>query len=335
MAPFHKAIELQPTSQNSGENERVYQGLIDPEWVVVKIPHGGYILALLVDAVINFQSTTPHKDPIHVTAHFLRPSAVGNFEIRVRVLKSGKGFTNLTAELFQKNTLKVTTHMIFAHNGPVPGDKANLTLQSPSAYARRVPLYLHPSTAPRAGGQERWNFQPHIEWTREPDIEAKNKPNHPNRTDRSSIGGEGVEWGSWFGFSDKEEKITSTSIAFLVDIFSNLPSLLPRSERKGLVNSWFPTVTLSIEFKAPIPPPSEYHASRTVGVYSNGKFMHHPQGRHDAYVEIWTAPTNIGEGEPLDGWRDKQVCLAISTQMALAIPFDEASKRADRETARL
>lgn len=94
-------------------------------------------------------------------------------------------------------------------------------------------------------------------------------------------------------------------------------------------------MTLSIEFKAPIPPPSEYHASRTVGIYSNGRFMTHPQSRHEAYVEIWTAPSNIGENKSIDGWRDKQICLAIATQMALVIPFDEADKKMDREKARL
>jgi hypothetical protein len=63
--------------------------------------------------------------------------------------------------------------------------------------------------------------------------------------------------------------------------------------------------------------------------------MAHPQSRHEAYVEIWTAPTNIGENKPTDGWRDKQICLAIATQMALVIPFDQATKKADREKARL
>ncbi len=63
--------------------------------------------------------------------------------------------------------------------------------------------------------------------------------------------------------------------------------------------------------------------------------MNHPQGRHEGYVEIWTAPTNIGEGKPIDGWRDQQVCLAIATQMALVVSFDEASEKADKEKARL
>lgn len=81
-------------------------------------------------------------------------------------------------------------------------------------------------------------------------------------------------------------------------------------------------MVLNIEFKFPIPRGSSDHATRTVGIYSSGKFMNDPQGRHSMYVEVWTAPCNLGEGEVADGWRDKQVCLATSTQMALAIPME-------------
>ena len=91
--------------------------------------------------------------------------------------------------------------------------------------------------------------------------------------------------------------------------------------------SWFPTVTLSIEFKNKIPPPSSsLHADRTVGLYSYGRFVTAPQGRHDAYVEVWTAPSNIGEGSEVDNWRDNQVCLAIATQMALTLPMQVNEK---------
>lgn len=282
---------------------------------------------------MRFQSVTTQKDPIHVTAHYLRPSTVGVFEVHVRMIKSGKRFTNLVADLFQKNTLKVTTHMIFGHNGPAVGDEVLLTLNPPSPYARRVPLHCHPSEAPKQRKREGWTFKDHIELTEEPKIQDRNHPDHPSRTNNTTVGGGGTEWGAWLGFSGKDEMLTSPALAFMVDMFANTPTMLPRSERKGLSTSWFPTVTLSIEFKAPIPKPSEFHASRTVGLYSTGKFIGHPQGRHEAYVEAWTAPTNIGEGKPVDGWRDKQICLAVSTQMSLAIPFDEV--RADRETTRL
>lgn len=60
------------------------------------------MLGLIVEAAMRFQSMTTQKDPIHVTAHYLRPSAVGIFEIHVRTIKSGEGFTNIAADLFQK-----------------------------------------------------------------------------------------------------------------------------------------------------------------------------------------------------------------------------------------
>ena len=86
-------------------------------------------------------------------------------------------------------------------------------------------------------------------------------------------------------------------------------------------------MTLSIEFKHKIPPSSSsLHADRTVGLYSCGRFVTAPQGRHDAYVEVWTAPSNIGEGSVADNWRDDQVCLAIATQMALTLPMQVNKK---------
>ncbi|KXN88086.1 hypothetical protein AN958_07545 [Leucoagaricus sp. SymC.cos] len=338
MAPYSKSVQVEPSSETFGDNGRVYRGSVDLEWMIGRNSctiASGYILGLLVEAAMQYQSTTTQKDPIHVTAHYLRPSTPGAFEIHVRVIKSGRDFTNLAADLFQKNTLKVTTHIIFARNGPASTDKALLTLQPPSSYARRIPLHSHPSGALKQEIRYPWGFKDHIEMSEEAEIHARNKINHPNRTNSASIGGGGTEWGSWISLAEKGERITSPAIAFFADMCPNSLILLPRSERQGLVNSWFPTLTLSIEFKSPIPPPSEHNASRTVGLYSTGTFMNHPQSRHEMYVEVWTAPTNLGEGKPVDGWRDKQVCLAIATQMALAIPFEEAGKRADKEVARL
>ncbi|KAG6829516.1 hypothetical protein H0H92_004318 [Tricholoma furcatifolium] len=313
MAPFLQAIDVKASSKHG--DYMCYAGEIDPEWVVGAIPNGGYVLALLVDACIQHQSASNHRDPIHVTAHFLRPSAPSKFEIRVRTLRTGRGFTNLTAELHQKGSLIITTHQIFGINSsssPDPKYTPGLTLSPPSSYARRIPIYTHPSTAVTRPGRKVWKFDRYVSLTPDPSILAKNEPDHPNRTTAASVGGEGLEWGAWLTFSNECDKITSTSLAFLVDIFTNMPSLLPPSERPGLGSSWYPTIVLSVEFKAPIPSPSTMHADRTVGLYSSGKFLN--DGRHDAYVEVWTAPCNIGEGKEVPGWREKQGTMNVSTQ---------------------
>jgi len=77
---------------------------------------------------------------------------------------------------------------------------------------------------------------------------------------------------------------------------------------------------LAIEFKSPIPRPSAHHANRTVGLYANSQFFN--DGRHDVRVEIWTASSNFGEGDDRGDWRDKQVCLAVATQMGYTLPME-------------
>jgi hypothetical protein len=62
----------------------------------------GYVLALILEACLQYQSSRAHVDPLHVTAHFLRTTSVDSFKIHVCTLKIGNGFTNLTAELVQE-----------------------------------------------------------------------------------------------------------------------------------------------------------------------------------------------------------------------------------------
>jgi len=322
---LNRAINIRPGNPKESQGDRhYYEGVVDPEWTVGSVAHGGYVLALILEACIQFQSTTAHIDPIHITAHFLRTTFATPFTVCIRSLKTGSGFTNLTAELLQEGTVKVTTHIIFGMNEPHPKDKLNLNLNLPSTYARRHPLYIHPSKAVGKLLRPASNFRHYCKWSDEPDILAKNKIDSPTRTNSSTIGGGGLEWGAWFEFTDKDDRISNPALAFLVDIFLNTPTLLPKSEKVGLTTSWFPTMTLAIEFKHKIPPSSFLHADRTVGLYSCGHFM--TQGRHDAYSEVWTAPSNIGEGSVVDNWRDNQVCLATATQMALTLPM-QVNKR--------
>lgn len=142
-----------------------------------------------------------------------------------------------------KGVVKVMTHVVFGIIDRDPKDELNLTLNPPSTYARRHPLYTHPSEAVVKPLRHTWKFHPHVRWTEEHEIMAKNRPDGVNRTNSSTVGGEGLEWGAWFEFNDKDERITTPSLAFLVDIFLNTPTLLPRSEKVGL-STRYPFVLL-------------------------------------------------------------------------------------------
>ena len=131
----------------------------------------------------------------------------------------------------------ITAHQIFGSNRTSPQASIHtrgLTLAPPSPYARRIPLYTHPSIAVVRPGRSVWKFQRYIAIAPDPNILAKNAPDHPNRTNATTVGGEGLEWGAWLTFQNKSDQITPTSLAFLADVFNHMPGLMPRSERPGL-----------------------------------------------------------------------------------------------------
>lgn len=87
-----------------------------------------------------------------------------------------------------------------------------------------------------------------------------------------------------------------------------------------LSNSWLPTIVMTLEFKFPLPKPTDPHTSqRTVAVFTQSKFINEPNARHDMIIELWTAPSDVGDDAvPVDdSWKEHQRCLAVSTQMTL------------------
>jgi len=90
-----------------------------------------------------------------------------------------------------------------------------------------------------------------------------------------------------------------------------------------------------VDFKSRIPPRSSCFGVNTIGLFHQNRFM--IQGRHEVYAEIWTSPSDIGDGFASGGkekvnWKNDMVCLAVSTQMALVVPMKINSKRADAKT---
>ena len=62
----------------------------------------GYVLGLIIEAALQRQLATTHPDLIHVTAHFIKSASVAPFEVHIRILKSGRAFSNLTADFIQE-----------------------------------------------------------------------------------------------------------------------------------------------------------------------------------------------------------------------------------------
>ncbi|KAJ3733875.1 hypothetical protein DFJ43DRAFT_1152580 [Lentinula guzmanii] len=142
------------TKKSGSGDADVYIGEMDPEWCIGVVPGGGYALGQIVESCVQKQYSSPHPDPIQATAHFLNSPSASAFEVHIRLLKTGKNFTNLEAVLLQDSVTKILSHLIFGVLEPLPSRGATFEKKSkgcdisflpPSPYARRLPLYHHPA----------------------------------------------------------------------------------------------------------------------------------------------------------------------------------------------
>ncbi|KAJ7778808.1 thioesterase-like superfamily-domain-containing protein [Mycena maculata] len=282
----------------------------------------GYALSLILQSCIQNQVGSAHPDPLHLSAHFLQPTRTSSFEVHLRILKRGRNFINIIADLVQENHTCITAHLIF---GKIPPSSPPI-----KGYTRRHPLVGHPSNAIVSESPKAFGFGHRVRWAEDPDPLFQNETNSPIRNQK--IGGLAV-WSAWLELVDPEDRLTLASLSLFADCVKNVALLFPASVTGVDPNNlWLPTLSFSLEYKTPIPPPSALHSARTVGVYVFSGFLSEPQGRHDTYVEIWTAPSNIGEGSEVEGWRDAQVCLGIATQMQLIVKGTVNTKAAAKSS---
>jgi len=138
----------------------------------------------------------------------------------------------------------------------------------------------------------------------------------------------GVESGMWMQLSHPSDKLTPKSLILLSDLFNGS---LPTTVIKDVKQNWFPTVVISIEFKAPIPRDSSIYSLRTVGAFISSRFINDPQARHDVYLELWTAPCDFGSEKDLKAdWRQQQQCLAVAHQTALVLPMSVNERKGQK-----
>ncbi|KAF8316384.1 hypothetical protein DL93DRAFT_2078128 [Clavulina sp. PMI_390] len=292
------------------------------------VPNGGYVLGVVVDAVIQHQSTTNQPDPIHLSAHYLQPSVPGPCEVQIRIQRIRRRYSNITADLYQKGNMNVTTHIIV---GTLPDvnslkiERATPTILPPHPLATRIPFYTHTALSKYTGKPSKLTFKNAFEQSKDPVVfEMQNK---------KSLGGTngGLESSAWLELTEEPDKTTRLglpAITFLADLGKNPPSILPRDEQPG--ESWFPTMSFQIEFKVKLSTLPDYIAPQTFGLWSYGRFL--VEGRHELHTEVWTAPSAIGKPGAVaaddPNWRDKMFCVARSAQMALTIPIEVNRRKA-------
>lgn len=154
-----------------------------------RIPHGGYLLAVILRALINYQTDCPvnpapptpsapslQPDPVSLSAQFLLPVSPGPVEVHVSAVRTGRTFSYLQAKLLHRTggdhpgELAIAVQAVFTRFPPVPPvdergrhappSSARMNLlplsDSPYADALKSPLLTHPSKL-RYGKHGKWD----------------------------------------------------------------------------------------------------------------------------------------------------------------------------------
>jgi hypothetical protein len=98
MIPFDEATAVETIAPGR------YRGEVSPGWTIGPKPNGGYLLAMLGRAVA---ASSPHPDPVAVSAHFLWAPDPGTVTIEVGLLRAGRSASQLRAELRQEERVCV------------------------------------------------------------------------------------------------------------------------------------------------------------------------------------------------------------------------------------
>ncbi|GAA5863015.1 hypothetical protein JCM8547_003651 [Rhodosporidiobolus lusitaniae] len=327
----------------------VYTADLSSNWCVGSTAHGGVLLGVLTSAVQTHQSlaSSPHVHVAHLTSQFLSASLLGRASVEVQQVSATKRWTRLDVKLFQytpdpypadrtapgvERVLRITAHFLVGSLPPLPppgpGPKTEGTTLN--YFERPCPLLDHP------GGLEadtpvpaKLRFRNGMRW-KEVRVEKA----------------EGVlSWGAWIEMTGGEDLTSSAALLpFFADVAKNGPELLDPPPAP----SWYPTMNLSLDFKAAFPLLSSTSsqssslgpARHTLGIYSTTKLIY--EGRHDLTVEVWSAPCELGAGGEAGGqekdekgverWRrEGSRLLGVSTQMALALSLEVNHGRARKK----
>lgn len=217
------AWAVRRASSATGADGAVYHGTVHPGWDIAGATDGGYLLAMLADAVL---AETGRSDPVTVTGHYASPGRPGPAEVVVDVLRAGRRFSTASARLSQGDSLLLSALATVGEHGtdeqpmlvdghppalPAPQDcpRVEATDTFPPPFMGRVQVRLHPDDAGFFAGS--------------PTGEARMR--------------------GWFALAD-DEPLTSTALLLAADAFP------PTVFNAALPVAWTPTLELTVHVRA-------------------------------------------------------------------------------------
>ena len=116
-----------------------------------------------------------------------------------------------------------------------------VTRKSPVWFTRCNPLETPQTECSVPFVLQPWNFQSRVRVVEDHKVaERRERQRTQSGVERNGEKGAppGLEWGAWLEFTDKQEGIRPSMLAFVSDCYRGIPELLTAVERKGIEHRW-------------------------------------------------------------------------------------------------
>jgi acyl-CoA thioesterase len=217
--------------EHGSEWETTFSAEVSPEWRAGRGPHGGYLAAMLLRALIETVAD-PARSPRSLTIHYPRAPEPGPVTIQTRVERAGRSLSTLSARMEQSGTLIALVISAFS-----------VAWDAPEISDLRMPNVPGPDSSREPGTLEKFGAPPF----------TRHLVMQPRLGARPFAASEQpMEIGGWLGLAEPRP-IDALSLAFFSDALFPPPFVRLRPEQRVVA----PTIDLTIHFRATTPRSSE------------------------------------------------------------------------------
>ncbi len=110
------------------EDDSTWTGAIQPGWDIFENANGGYIMAIAARAM---SAAADDRLPVSVTAHFTRPGKPGPVSTATEIVRAGRTFSTVRAELSSDTGVVLAMLGLFAEADRAPGDTLLIASEIP------------------------------------------------------------------------------------------------------------------------------------------------------------------------------------------------------------
>jgi acyl-CoA thioesterase len=245
--------------EHGSEWESTFAADVSPEWRAGRGPHGGYLAAMLLRALIETVAD-PGRSPRSLTVHYPRAPEPGPVSIHTRVEREGRSLSTLSARMEQDGQLIALVLSAFSVAWDAP-EISDLTMPNvpgpdPSREAGTLETFGAPPFTRHLVMQPRIGARP---------FAASEQP---------------MEIGGWLGLAEPRP-LDALSLAFFSDALFPPPFVRLRPDQRMVA----PTIDLTIHFRTTMPRSGEPDPSELCLARFQTRLVH--EGFFDESGVIW------------------------------------------------